>query len=108
HRLLHADMRARSHGGHRHLGVERMRREDVDEVRLEAQEFLEAPHELRRWKERGSAVEQILAAIAERHDHRVQLVAVAERVQVEDAAEPDDADSQRTGHGESRLASNMT
>ena len=75
-------------------------RQDVDEVRLEAQELVEASHELRLREERGSPVEQILTAVAERDDHRVRVVAVAEAVQVEDAAEPDDADANGTRHRE--------
>jgi hypothetical protein len=57
HRLLHAHVRARPHGGHRHLGVEGVGRQDVDEVRLETQELVEASHELRLREERGSPVE---------------------------------------------------
>ena len=75
-------------------------RQDVDEVRLEAQELVEASHEPRLREERGPPVEQILTAVAQRDDHRVRVVAVAEAVQVEDATEPDDADANGTRHRE--------
>jgi hypothetical protein len=57
HRLLHAHVRARPHRRRRHLGVERVGRQDVDEVRLEAQELVEASHELRLREERGPPVQ---------------------------------------------------
>jgi hypothetical protein len=50
-------VRARPHRRRRHLGVERVGRQDVDEVRLEAQEVVEASHELRLREERGPPVQ---------------------------------------------------
>ena len=93
HGLLHTDMQASGKGGLSHVGVDRVGRQDFDHVEVVAQEGGVIGVRGRVGEIGAAAGEAFGIAVADCHDLRVRVVAIAAEVQIGDAAETDNADA---------------
>src|SRR3984885_14406654 len=81
-----------------HRLVQRVRRQDLDEVEVRAQQLLEVARRYRPRVLARAAGEQSGIAIAQRGDLRLGMVEVAAHVEIEYAPEADKTDAQLTCH----------